>query len=172
MDHFNFYDYLSKPVILYLLPPLILATLVQWRLKGSGMFITSTVLVIGTTIHELLHFLAGIFTNAKPVSFSIWPKKTENGYLLGCVEFSNIRWYNAIIVGMAPLLAAVLPIFYANWRINTHGEAFALQDLFAWLVIAQMLLSAFPSRQDFLVALRSWPIFAGIGFYHWGLPQL
>lgn len=56
----------------------------------------------GTLVHELLHLLVGLLLNGKPVSLSLWPRKASQGrWILGAVGFVNLRWYNAVFIGLA-----------------------------------------------------------------------
>ncbi len=108
----------------------------------------SLVSLPGTVGHELLHFLVGTLTLAKPVKVSLIPKFHRDGSAtLGYVMFSNIRWYNALWVGFAPLLA--LP--FAFWLI--YFRAAQIPPLapgeLAWsYVAASLVYSCLPSKAD------------------------
>ena len=95
---------------------LILLVIVLVHLKNASyksMFMCALVNIPGTFLHELMHFLVGLFLNAKPRNFSLVPKRGEGGYVMGSVGFTNITFYNAIPASLAPLL--LLPIgFYIN----------------------------------------------------------
>ena len=68
----------------------------------------------GTLAHELLHFLLGTMTLARPVKVSLLPKFHRDGSAtLGSVTFTHIRWYNALWVGMAPMLALPAALWLA-----------------------------------------------------------
>lgn len=116
----------------------------------------------GTLGHELLHFLVGTLTLAKPVNVSLMPKFHRDGSAtLGFVMFSNIRWYNALWVGFAPLLA--LPA--AGWLVyyrSAQIPPLSLREL-AWsYVAASLTYSCLPSRADVEIVLSK-P--AGLIFY-------
>jgi hypothetical protein len=108
----------------------------------------SLVSLPGTIGHELLHFLVGTLTLARPVKVSLVPKFHRDGSAtLGYVMFSNIRWYNALWVGCAPLLA--LPV--ALWLV-CHRAAqippWSLPELGWGYVAASLAYSCLPSRAD------------------------
>lgn len=162
------FEVLSVAHFAYLVPALLAALCVRHAAKRSGAFGTGMMYMIGTIGHELLHFIVGLLLNAKPIELNLWPEKTEGGYRLGSVVFANIRWYNALFVSMAPLLGLLIVFFYTDYRV-TQQSSFRLEtnDLLAWLVMAQALLSSWPSSQDFKVALTSWPIIAVAGYVGW-----
>lgn len=108
----------------------------------------------GTLVHELLHWLVGTITNAKPVSFSLLPRKTAGGqWVLGSVGFTNLRWYNAALVGLAPLLAPLIALFfapvYANWSVSKV-------DFEYWAITGPIFAMCLPSGVDIRLATRSW----------------
>lgn len=125
--------------------------------KGSfGLFALLT--VVGTMIHELLHLSVGILTMGHPVGFSIWPKKADDGgYVLGSVSFTNIRWYNGVFIGGAPLIGVVLFWWIGQYGLE-KGQGAGVEDLGLWFLMAQLLLSSWPSPVDWWIMLRSWPI--------------
>ena len=91
----------------YQLPALLLGLLIQHAFPHQ--LARAIVLWPGTVVHELLHWIVGFLLNAQPVSMSLWPRRiSDRQWALGSVSFRNVRWYNAIFVGLAPLLAIVM----------------------------------------------------------------
>ena len=134
---------------------LILLVIVLVRMKNAtynSMFLCALINIPGTVLHELMHFLVGLFTNARPYNFSLFPKKADNGgYVMGSVGFSNITYYNAVPSALAPLL--LLPIgFYINRyglpMINPTFINYILYILLQTIIIE----NAIPSSTDFRVA--------------------
>lgn len=116
--------------------------------------------LIGTISHELSHFIVGLFMAAQPVNFSIFPK-SENGRLtLGSVGFLNIRFFNAIPVGMSPFLL-LIPIYFIIYYVINHN-LFIIEKIILAYVFISLLFSFFPSKQDFYVSFSN---FFGIIFY-------
>lgn len=116
----------------------------------------------GTIGHELLHLLIGTLTLAKPVKVSLIPKFHRDGSAtLGYVRFSNIRWYNALWVGAAPLLALPAAIWLVYYR-SAQIPPLAWREL-AWsYVAASLIYSCLPSSTDVEMVLSK-PI--GFAFY-------
>lgn len=108
----------------------------------------SLVSLPGTVGHELLHFLVGTLTLARPVKVSLIPKFHRDGSAtLGFVKFSNIRWYNALWVGFAPLLALPAAIALVYYR-SAEIPPLSLREI-AWsYVAASLTYSCLPSRAD------------------------
>jgi hypothetical protein len=113
----------------------------------------SLVSLPGTVGHELLHFLVGTLALAKPVKVSLIPKFHRDGSAtLGFVRFSNIRWYNALWVGFAPLLALPAATWLVYWR-STQIPPLHFPEL-AWSYIAASLTySCLPSKADVEIVL-------------------
>ena len=140
---------------IYCLPAIAIYFVMRWVFFNQYLYM---LLKLGGTIaHELCHFVVGFLLGAKPVGFSLIPHRADNNkWTLGSVSFGNIRWYNGVFVGMAPLL--ILAPFY--FLIPSH---FALgdfkspgcKDCITWLAMAYFLPSAVPSGQDFKVAIVS-----------------
>ncbi len=116
----------------------------------------------GTIGHELLHLLIGTLTLAKPVKVSLIPKFHRDGSAtLGYVRFSNIRWYNALWVGAAPLLALPAAIWLVYYR-SAQIPPLVWREL-AWsYVAASLIYSCLPSSTDVEMVLSK-PI--GLAFY-------
>ena len=123
----------------------------------------------GTIGHELLHFLVGTLTLAKPVKVSLIPKFHRDGSTtLGLVLFSNIRWYNALWVGFAPLLALPAALWLVYCR-SAQIPPLSLWEL-AWsYVAASLAYSCLPSKADVDIVLSK-PV--GLIFYLIGAAML
>lgn len=138
---------------------LILLVLLISRIKlmANGNILTvSIVNVFGTFLHETAHYLVGLILLARPVSFSVFPKKTAAGYTLGTVQFVNLTWWNAIPVAMAPLLLLVVAYHfdgvYYGWFDGVHSTGIDLGYVFG---LAVLIDNAIPSSTDFKVAFGS-----------------
>ncbi|WP_188109514.1 hypothetical protein [Sulfurimonas indica] len=112
---------------------------------------------IGTFFHELAHFVVSVLLFGKPVKVSLFPKKQENGYVLGYVESSNVTWYNALPISLAPLVLIPVAFYFKEYFF-----VFVDQNVYTYLleifITATLLENAIPSLQDFKVA------FSNIGF--------
>ncbi len=135
----------------YLATVIAIAALLH-RLRGSPRFF-SLVSLPGTMGHELLHFLVGTLALARPVRVSLLPKFHRDGSAtLGYVMFSNIRWYNALWVGFAPLLALPAGLWLVYYR------SLQIPPLSPWegawsYVAASVMYSCLPSKADVGIVL-------------------
>lgn len=123
----------------------------------SSLWLSALINVPGTILHETMHFLVGLFSNARPTSFDLFPRRDGFGnYVMGSVGFRNITSYNAIPSALAPLF--LLPIgYYLNvWyfaNINISILNYILYILLQTIIIE----NAVPSSTDFKVAF-SYPV--------------
>ncbi len=155
-----------QQVLLYLLPSMVLALLIK---ALSGRLIVFTFLTLaGTLCHEVAHYAVGFLTNARPVSIRIIPRRIDrHHYQMGAAAFSNLRWYNAAITALAPIIILAIPWFYADWRVR-HASGFTWSDAGMAFLLAPQFLCFWPSRTDWRMALRSWPyllLLVPIGWY-------
>lgn len=135
---------------------------IRYVIAASNRFLSGLFFLPSTIIHEFLHFIVGFITFGKPTSFSVFPKKDENGnYVLGQVQFKNIAFYNAIPTALAPIL-----MFGILYYIDKIYWGFFEKDLLYFLLYAYInftfISSGIPSGQDFKVAFGN---FFGILFY-------
>lgn len=154
---------MQLPTLYYLIPSLMLALLIRVKCRSFRLF--AAFLFIGVFIHETLHLITGAVLGAKPVGMSIIPKRGRQGTMeLGSVSFSNITWYNALPLALAPLFGLPMALAAAHLRV-TGGWAFHWIDAPIWMVLASVLLSCWPSSTDWRISLRSWPLYLGAGIY-------
>jgi hypothetical protein len=113
----------------------------------------SLVSLPGTLGHESLHWLIGTLALARPMKVSLIPKFHRDGSAtLGFVAFSNIRWYNALWVGFAPLLALPVALWLVYHR-SAHIPPLSPSEL-AWAYVAASLAySCLPSKADVRIVL-------------------
>ena len=158
--------YLCKyqDIAVYLLPSALLAMLIRFLSVRHPFFFLFT--VAGTISHEAAHFLVGLLTGARPVSFSVIPRRSGNSWELGSVALSNLRWYNAAPAALAPFLILVIPLLVAFWRTQS-GLQFELIDIALAFALAPQFLSFWPSWVDWKIAARSWPylLLAAVGWW-------
>lgn len=134
----------------------ILSVVILMRMKYAtyrSMWLSALVNIPGTLLHEIMHFVVGLFLNAHPCNFNVFPKKNPltGDYVMGSVGFRNISFYNAIPSSMAPLL--LLPI---GFYINRYLLPFIPHTLCGYIlyVLLQTIIieNAIPSRADFRIA--------------------
>jgi hypothetical protein len=119
----------------------------------------------GTAMHEIMHWIVGWVTLARPTRMALFPKIDGDRVVLGSVWFENIGWWNSVPVALAPLLGIPLCILFVaamppiGWTIT---GAFT-----AW-VAASVLSQSWPSREDWQVAFSE-PVgvamYAALGYW-------
>lgn len=108
---------------------------------------------LGVVLHEAAHLIVGTVLGAKPSSFSLYPKKTNDGWILGSVGFHNLTALNSLPTALAPLwLAGGAYLAYSNWYswfACTAGSTMGL-----YLTIYALLYNSLPSKRDWEIALN------------------
>ena len=129
----------------------------------------SLLVLPGTLCHEFCHWMVGKLLNGRPVRFTVIPKRAEQGLVLGSVALSNLRWYNAFFIGLAPLLLLGAAYGLFAWSLGGH-PGLGWREAGAVFVLANLLFGAVPSWQDLRVAARSpigWLLLGGALAYGW-----
>lgn len=147
---------------------LILAWLGVMRSTRSSGWWVAVISLPGTVLHEALHGMVGLVLFAKPKSFSIFPKRQGNTWVLGSVGFANLNIWNAAPVAFAPLLMLAIGwLLYVNWMLPT----FMVANYWIWVasgyVTACAFFSCIPSTTDIKVGAISGLMYGGIGFGVW-----
>ncbi|MBR2299043.1 MAG: hypothetical protein IJ870_00520 [Alphaproteobacteria bacterium] len=127
----------------------------------SNIYLSALVNIFGTLLHEMSHFLVGLFLNAHPSRFDLFPKKQGGGYVMGSVGFQNIRFYNAVPASLAPLLLLVIGYYFNIWFFKNIHVNYLNYILYLFLQTI-IIENAIPSSTDFKVAF-SYPF--GVLFY-------
>ncbi len=123
-----------------------------------------------TVAHELTHLAAALLLNGKPSGFNFIPRRSDTGYVLGAVGCANLRWYNGLFIGLAPLVLLAVAVALLNWRVRGLVAINSSEALWAY-AISCLIYAAIPSWQDIRIALTSsWLLFtlsAVMVWYHW-----
>lgn len=123
------------------------------RTAYKSMWLAVMINLPGTILHECAHFAVGLLLNAKPVSFSLFPKKVDDHYVTGQVGFSNMKFYNALPVSMAPLLLLFAAYFVNKYMFDYVQLNFATYLVYVFLLTI-LIENAMPSRMDFYQGFR------------------
>lgn len=103
--------------------------------------------------HEMLHYITAMVLLASPKSFSIFPRKGEDGILyLGSVTCEKLNSFNAPVVAMAPLLLIFCPYIAYEYLLLPEGHE--IRNLLIMTLSFLISTSFIPSRTDFNVAMR------------------
>lgn len=134
----------------------------QWLRRLTWGF--AVVALAGTALHELMHFLVGVLLRARPVSFSLIPKRNETGWTLGSVAFEALGLWNAAPVALAPLLLMPLAVLGVGRGLPALLTA---EQWLPWLcagyVAAAGLQASLPSATDWKLGGVSVLLYLGIG---------
>lgn len=111
------------------------------------------VVLPGTFLHELSHWLVATVLGGQPGSLTIVPVRAERGWRLGSVGMRRVRWFNALPIGIAPLLLAPLAVLALTHAARLDA---ARWEHWALLYVAvSAAVSCLPSLTDWkLVASR------------------
>ena len=147
---------------------LILTWLVVLRSIRYSKWQLAMISLPGTVMHEALHGMVGLVLLAKPRSFSIFPRRLGNTWVLGSVGFTNLNIWNAAPVAFAPLLMIGIGwLLYVNWMLPT----FLVSNYLIWVASGYLTACAFfscmPSTTDIRVGAMSGLMYSGIGLGVW-----
>ena len=124
----------------------------HWARRQFWVF--SLLVLPGTFAHESSHWVLGLLLNGQPRTFTLMPHREAGGWVMGSVALTNLRWYNAFFIGMAPLLLLPLAYWAMTWRLGlTPG--FSWQEALAVYLIANLAYASIPSWQDVKASARS-----------------
>lgn len=154
----NWWNYLNSPEFLssffnnrFYLILLVIVLLHLKQYSYRSIWGAALINIPGTLLHELMHFMIGLMLNAHPCNFTIWPKRSLEGYVMGSVSFRNVTFYNAVPSALAPLL--LLPIgFYINRYLLPEMNPTLVNCILYILLQTVIIENAMPSKADFRVA--------------------
>ena len=152
------------------LPSAVLVVIFYVFLRGARATMWGIALLSlpGTIAHELMHLVVGFVLRARPQGFSIWPRKTADGWVLGAVSFRSIGLLNGAFVALAPLL--LMPI---AWLCLIHVLVpLWLEGRWGWWLLggylaATALFAALPSFQDLRIGGPSLLLYGAAGALLW-----
>ncbi|MCR4406656.1 MAG: hypothetical protein NUW24_07020 [Anaerolineae bacterium] len=167
-------------VAFYLLKNLVLEfigqALISIPIIGSlAMWILALILLPGTVVHEISHFVAATFLFVKVNKINFWPQKTDKGVALGHIlPAKKPDPFRDALIGVAPLIggSAVLVIIVAlGFRfpmptyflgaphlatelstLRTHIDLHSARDLVVLWLLFSIGNTLFPSKAD----TRAW----------------
>ncbi|SFC90758.1 hypothetical protein SAMN05660831_00041 [Thiohalospira halophila DSM 15071] len=112
----------------------------------------------GVVAHESAHWLMAWATGARPASFRPWPHRLDKGrWALGSVQVAQLSAFNAVPVGLAPLLLLVGGAW--GWWTLVQRDVGPLEPVFWWgsYLVALAAADAWPSGADWRLAASSVP---------------
>jgi len=159
----KFASFLAEPETLHVFVSnrflMILLVIVLLKAKYttySNIYLSALVNIPGTFLHEMSHFLVGLFLNAYPTRFDLFPKKRDGFYVMGSVGFRNIQFYNAVPASLAPLLLLIVGYYFNNWFFSNVKINYL--NYISYVLLQTIIIeNAVPSSTDFKVAF-SYPL--------------
>jgi len=119
------------------------------RLSSYGSFFAIMYCFPFTLMHETSHFVAALLTGGRPSSFSVWPRRSGNGWVLGSVR-SIPTLLSTAPTALAPLGWLVIGYYsMSSWDIRPVWMP-------EWLIVAIVYAcsaACTPSWQDIKIAL-------------------
>lgn len=165
LSHGVFPSNAALPHFAGLLTVAVLATLNERLRYSRSSFLFVLWHLFGVVLHELSHLLVGLLFAARPVGFSVFPRRQalpdgSFSWILGSVSFTRLNAVNSLPVALAPLLLvwAAFEVF-RRWTWWFDGSVLSVMGLYS--VVFGLLYNAMPSRRDFSIAAH--PV--GLGLY-------
>ena len=78
----------------------------------------SVVVIQGTLLYELAYRITGALCGGRPLGLRLSPRYSGRQMVLGSVEFANLRWYNGVFIGLAPLSLLPTALMLMAWRVR------------------------------------------------------
>ena len=117
--------------------------------RYAGLWLFALVVLPGTALHELSHFLVALVLGARPTFPSLIPQRVGSRWQLGEVRFRQGH-LRAMFVALAPLLLLPLALWWT--LVFVVPAAWPWYALHVWIAGA-LLHSCLPSRTDVRLAL-------------------
>jgi hypothetical protein len=140
----------SQPLIIGFLGASLILGALHRRLSSSGSIIAVLFCLPFTIMHELSHFVAALLTGGRPSSFSIWPRRRGDGWLLGSVS-AVPTLLSAAPTALAPLGWLVIGYYLmVLWDLRPVW----VPEYLIVAVLYSCSAACTPSWQDIRVALK------------------
>ncbi|MBV5329912.1 MAG: hypothetical protein JZU65_20175 [Chlorobium sp.] len=121
------------------------------RLSSSGSFVVVIYCLPFTLMHEMSHFVVALLTGGRPSVFSVWPRRSENGWVLGSVS-SAPTLLSAAPTALAPL--GWLAVGYYSMALWDKRPVW-IPDYMIMVILYACTAACSPSWQDIKVALTN-----------------
>ncbi len=137
----------------YLIVGFLIASVVMGAIhrlvSSSGSFLAIIYCFPFTLMHEMSHFVAAFLTGGRPSSFSVWPRRSGSGWVLGSVS-SIPTLLSAAPTALAPLGWLVIGYYsMALWDLRPVW----IPDYLIVAIIYACAAACTPSWHDIKVAL-------------------
>jgi hypothetical protein len=129
----------------------VLAVLLAMHLSRRLMPLYALLVLPGTLLHELAHWLIGWLLGARPGRLQLMPRRGDDRrWRLGAVGFRRVRGFNAAPIALAPLL--LLPLAWLLYRVAIAEPIDAWTHWAALYAATAAAVSCLPSTADWRLA--------------------
>ena len=125
--------------------------------QESAGFAIAIILLPGTFVHELSHYLAAKALLLTVTGFRLIPKQSETGILLGEVTYVRAGRIRGLIVGIAPFFGGAIIMFMLGHAL-IRADSFTQSAILLYLTYA-VSATLFSSKQDLKDAWVLIPLF-------------
>ncbi len=140
----------SPPLIIGFMAAAVVMGAIHRRLSSSGSFLVILYCLPFTIMHEAAHFVVALLTGGRPSSFSVWPRREGNRWVLGSVT-AVPTVLSAAPTALAPLGWLVIGYYaMAQWAFRPVW----LPEYLIVVVLYACTAACTPSWQDIKVALK------------------
>jgi hypothetical protein len=109
-----------------------------------------------TFLHELAHWIVGAALQANPTAMSLWPKKLgSSAWRLGYVSFTDLRWWNAGPIALAPLIWFVLIVVLFKHLPAIGAVLSVAQALWLGVGLVWLWIAVAPGSSDWSLAWKN-----------------
>lgn len=139
-----------SPLICGYVTASVLMGTIHRRVSSSGSIGAILYCLPFTILHELSHFVVAFITGGRPSSFSVWPKKSGNGWVLGSVT-AVPTLLSAAPTALAPLGWLVIGYYVMiSWSVQpSRVPGYLIAG-----VLYACSAACMPSWQDIKMALK------------------
>lgn len=140
-------------VVLFFLSRLITSALsllihTKTRRLSHTIKIFSFLLLPGTFLHELAHYVIAHVLGVRTYDFVLMPKLEEDTVHLGSVSVAKSDIFRRTVIGIAPLMLGLGSIFFGMWWIALQPTYVLWQVVLLGFVTFQISNTMFPSKAD------------------------
>src|SRR5207253_91051 len=118
--------------------------------ESAVMHFLAIVLLPGTLIHELSHYLFAVILRVKVFSMTLIPKPISGGYIkMGGIEHAQCDLFRNLLIGSAPFVIGNVILFFLISIFLSHNPS--INNWLTWVigfVVLQIGNSMFSSKKD------------------------
>lgn len=123
------------------------ASLSIFKSDRIAVWIVSLLLIPGTLIHELCHYVAAKLLLLRVLSFRILPRRIDKRVQLGEVTYQKADKIRGLIVGIAPVFGGIMILGLLGYNFDRIPQTpFAL--IISYYLLLSVTTTMYSSRED------------------------